>query len=129
MRVTSSTEGQIRTLPEPPLDGAMYVPRVSSAAHIDPPDVADVEGVAPAGSAQGEGESPGGRACYMYMYVPTTRRESTYDTQDDAPPTSPSRGPTPTCRPRGGGAGLRQPGKDNTKYVLIHNTYYIVYYE
>ena len=61
MCVTSSTEGQIRTLPEPPLDGATYVPRVSSAAHIDPPDVADVEGVAPAGSAQGEGESPGGR--------------------------------------------------------------------
>ena len=109
MCVTSSTEGQIRTLPEPPLDGATYVPRVSSAAHIDPPDVADVEGVAPAGSAQGEGESPGGRACYMYMYVPTTRRESTYDTQDDAPPTSPSRGPTSTCRPRGGGAGLRHP--------------------
>ena len=76
MRVTSSTEGQIRTLPEPPIDGATYVPRVSSAAHIDPPDVADVEGVAPAGSAQGEGESPGGRACYMYMYVPTTRSDS-----------------------------------------------------
>ena len=116
MRVTSSTEGQIRTLPEPPLDGAMYVPRVSSAAHIDPPDVADVEGVAPAGSAQGEGESPGGRACYMYMYVPTTRRESTYDTQDDAPPTSPSRGPTPTCRPRGGGAGLRQSDRSYALY-------------
>ena len=73
MCVTSSTEGQIRTLPEPPIDGAMYVPRVSSAAHIDPPDVADVEGVAPAGSAQGEGESPGGRrwAGVLYVYVRT----------------------------------------------------------
>ena len=71
MCVTSSTEGQIRTLPEPPLDGATYVPRVSSAAHIDPPDVADVEGVAPPGSAQGqgEGESQGERAYAVSYYL------------------------------------------------------------
>ena len=107
MRKTSATEGRLRNPPEPRYDGATYDLRVRDAVHIVPPDVADVVSVANAGCVQGRGVASSGKYKDTSIYVPTVERENTFDTQDDAPPTSPARAPTPTCRPRDGGAGLR----------------------
>ena len=106
MRKTSATEGRLRNPPEPRYDGATYDLRVRDAVHIVPPDVADVVSVANAGCVQGRGVASSVE--YKDVYMSTVERENTFDTQDDAAPTSPARATTSTCRPRDGGEGLRQ---------------------